>query len=162
MDERDTAMHKSKKGMKKLSGLNAQMIVVREFMDEFYDKTVFQDEGDLSSDLTASRIKSLFAFRDENKAYPVGELRKNARVKRSTITDMVDRLERDGIAERFRDDGDRRVVKVRLTDKGKKIRREFYQKRRKEMASIFSKLKENEKRLLLHHLNGAYQLLKKI
>jgi len=162
MDGRDAAMHKSKKGMKKLGYLNAQMIVVREFMDEFYNKTVFQEEGNLSSDLTASQIKSLFAFREEDKAYSIGELRTNARVKRSTITDMVDRLERDGIAERFRDDGDRRVVKVRLTDKGKKTRREFYQKRRKEMGAIFSKLKENEKRLLLHHLNGAYQLLKKI
>jgi DNA-binding MarR family transcriptional regulator len=162
MDERDAATHKSKKGMKKLSDLNAQMIVVREFMDEFYDKTVFQDEGDLSSDLTASRIKSLFAFRDENKAYPVGELRKNARVKRSTITDMVDRLEGDGIAERLRDESDRRVVKVRLTDKGKKIRREFYQKRRKEMETIFSRLTEQEKKKLLSHLIGASQILKKI
>jgi DNA-binding MarR family transcriptional regulator len=162
MDERDAAMHKSKKGMKKLSDLNAQMIVVREFMDEFYDKTVFQDEGNLSSDLTASRIKSLFAFRDENKAYPVGELRKNARVKRSTITDMVDRLERDGIAERLRDDGDRRVVKVRLTEKGKKVRRDFSQKRRKEMEEIFSKLNNDERKKLLDHLAGACQLLKKI
>ena len=162
MDERDAAMHKSKTGMKKLGDLNAQMIVVREFMDAFYDKTVFQDEGNLSSDLTASRIKSLFAFRDENKAYPVGELRKNARVKRSTITDMVDRLERDGIAERLRDDGDRRVVKVRLTEKGKKVRRDFSQKRRKEMEEIFSKLNNDERKKLLDHLAGACQLLKKI
>jgi len=148
--------------MRKLDNLDGQMIVVREFIDEFYNKTVFQEEGDLSSDLTASQVKSLFAFREENKAYPIGELGKNARVKRSTITDMVDRLERDGIAERLRDDGDRRVVKVRLTDKGKKIRREFYQKRRQEMEGIFSKLTENEKRTLLDHLRGAYQLLRKI
>ena len=162
MDERDAAMHKSKTGMKKLGDLNAQMIVVREFMDAFYDKTVFQDEGNLSSDLTASQIKSLFAFKEEDKAYSIGELRTNARVKRSTITDMVDRLERDGIAERFRDDGDRRVVKVRLTDKGKKIRTEFYQKRRKEMEGIFSKLNNDERKKLLDHLAGACQLLKKI
>jgi DNA-binding MarR family transcriptional regulator len=162
MDERDAAMHKSKTGMKKLGDLNAQMIVVREFMDEFYDKTVFQDEGNLSSDLTASQIKSLFAFRDENKAYPIGELRRNARVKRSTITDMVDRLESDGIAERLRDEGDRRVVKVRLTEKGKKIRSAFYQKRRKEMETIFSRLTDQERKKLLNHLSEASQILRKI
>ena len=148
--------------MKKPYDLNTQMIVVREFMDEFYNKTVFQEEGNLSSDLTASQIKSLFAFRDENKAYPIGELRKNARVKRSTITVMVDRLEKDRIAERVKDTADRRVVKVQLTDKGKKIRSEFYQKRRKEMEAIFSKLPEKEKRALLDHLHKAYQILRKI
>ena len=155
-------MVKKNRTTKKLGDLNAQMVVVRQFMDEFYNKTVFQEEGNLSSDLTASQIKSLFAFQDDGKAYPIGELGRNARVKRSTITDMVDRLERDGIAERFREDGDRRVVKVRLTDKGKKIRREFYLKRRKEMEAIFSKFDENERRALLNHLKGAYQLLKKI
>jgi len=155
-------MEKRATRTKKLDDLDGQMIVVREFMDAFYDKTVFQDEGNLSSDLTASQIKSLFAFRDADKAYPIGELRRNARVKRSTITDMVDRLEQDGLAERLRDDGDRRVVKVRLTEKGKNIRREFYQKRRKEMETIFSRLTEQERKKLLSHLIGASQILKKI
>jgi DNA-binding MarR family transcriptional regulator len=155
-------MVKKTRTKRKLDDLNAQMIVVKEFIDEFYNKTLFQEERNVVSDLSASQVRSIFAFREENKAYPIGELGRNARVKRSTITDMVDRLERDGVAERIRDDGDRRVVKVRLTEKGKKIRREFYQRRRKETEAVFSKLKENEKRLLLHHLNGAYQILKKI
>ena len=148
--------------MKKLSELNAQMVVVREFIDEFFDKTLFQEEANLGSELTASQIRTLFAFRDENKAYPIGELRKNARVKRSTITVMVDRLERDGLAERVRDKQDRRVVKVQLTANGKKIRSEFYQKRRKEMEAIFSKLPEKENRALLGYLHKAYQILRKI
>jgi DNA-binding MarR family transcriptional regulator len=148
--------------MKKLSELNAQMVVVREFIDEFFDKTLFQEEANLGSELTASQIRTLFAFRDENKAYPIGELRKNARVKRSTITVMVDRLERDGLAERVRDKQDRRVVKVQLTANGKKIRSEFYQKRRKEMEAIFSKLPEKENRALLDYLHKAYQILRKI
>jgi DNA-binding MarR family transcriptional regulator len=142
--------------------LNSQLIVVREFIEELFDKTLFREVGNLSSDLSQSQIKSMSAFRDENKAYSIGELRKNARVKRSTISVMVDRLERDGIAERFREDGDRRVVKVRLTEKGKKNRSEFYQKRRKEMEAIFSKLPEKESRALLDYLHKAYQILRKI
>ena len=78
------------------------------------------------------------------------------------MTDMIDRLERDGIAERIRDAGDRRVVKVRLTKNGKKIKREFVQKSRKDVEAAFSKLGEEEKRALLDHLKGAYQILKKI
>ena len=156
------AMNKREPSKKNLDAVDEQMFLVRKFMAEFYDKTVFQKEANLNSDLTASRIKSLFAFEDESLAYPIGELGRNARVKRSTITDMVDRLERDGIAERYRDDRDRRVVKVRLTETGKRMRREFNKKRRKEMEALFSKLNEREKRMLLNHLYGAYRLLKKI
>jgi DNA-binding MarR family transcriptional regulator len=148
---------------KKIGSLDSQMLIVRDFIDEFYNKTVFQQGVKSSgSDLSPTVIKSLYAFQDENKAYPIGELGKNARVKSSTITDMVDRLERDGIAERFKENGDRRVIKVRLTEKGKKIRLEFTLKRRKEFEALFAKLNTSEKEMLLHHLEGAYQILKKI
>jgi len=147
---------------RKISDLNTQMFVVRDFIDEFYNKTVFQSGKILNADLTPSQIKSLFAFNEEDKDYPIGELGRNARVKSSTMTDMIDRLERDGIAERIRDDEDRRVVKVRLTKKGKKIKREFVQKSRKDVETAFSKLNEEEKRALLEHLKGAYQILRKI
>ncbi len=107
--------------IKKADTLDTQLLIVRDFIDEFYNKTVFQQGSSSSaSDLTPTVIKSLYAFADANKAYPIGELGRNARVKSSTITDMVDRLERDGIAERFKEDGDRRVIKVRLTDERQK------------------------------------------
>lgn len=154
---------KKEKGFKiKLEELDKQMMIVKEFMDAFYDKTLFQNQDNLNSDLPASQIKALFAFRDETKFYSIGELRRNARVKRSTITDMIDRLENEGLAERLRDDGDRRVVRVRLTEKGKELRREFYKKRRQELENLFSQLTEQDRRKLLSHLKGASQILKKI
>jgi DNA-binding MarR family transcriptional regulator len=148
---------------KKIGTLDTQLLIVRDFIDEFYNKTLFQKGASSSgSDLSPTIIKSLYAFQDENKAYPIGELGKNARVKSSTITDMVDRLERDGIAERFRDNGDRRIIKVRLTARGRKIRQEFTVKRRKEFTALFAKLNNQEKQALLYHLEGAYQILRKI
>jgi DNA-binding MarR family transcriptional regulator len=155
-------MKRSNKSRKKAGDLNAQMLVVKDFIDEFYNKTLFQSGKVLNSDLTPSQIKSLFAFEEGDRAYPIGELGRNARVKSSTMTDMIDRLEKEKIVERIRDNGDRRVVKVRLTDKGKKIKREFTQKTRKGVETAFSKLSEEEVRTLLDHLNGAYQILKKI
>jgi DNA-binding MarR family transcriptional regulator len=152
----------SNKSRKKAGDLNAQMLVIKDFIDEFYNKTLFQSGKVLNSDLTPSQIKSLFAFRVDDEEYPIGELGRNAQVKSSTMTDMIDRLEKEKIAERIRDDGDRRVVKVRLTDKGKKIKREFTQKTRKGVETAFSKLSEEEIRTLLDHLKGAYQILKKI
>ena len=155
-------MRKRGDSMGNLDDLNAQMLVIREFMNEFINKIVFRKQEDRSLGIPISQVKALFAFREENKAYSIGELGRNARLKRSTMTNMVDRLESDGIAERFRKDGDRRVVKVLLTGKGKKIRREFCRKRRKQLKAIFSKLNENEKRALIDHLKEAYQILRKI
>jgi len=155
-------MQKRDKSIKKAGDLNAQMLVVKDFIDEFYNKTLFQSGRVVNSDLTPSQIKSLFAFRVDEGEYPIGELGRNAQVKSSTMTDMIDRLEKEKIAERIRDDGDRRVVKVRLTDKGKKIKKEFTKKTRNGVETAFSKLSEEEIRTLLDHLKGAYQILKKV
>ena len=155
-------MEKGNKSRKKAGDLNSQLLIVKDFIDEFYNKTIFQRGRVLNSDLTPSQIKSLFAFEEEDRAYPIGELGRNARVKSSTMTDMIDRLEKGRIAERIRDDSDRRVVKVRLTDKGKKLKREFTQKTRKGVEVAFSKLSEEEIKVLLDHLKGAYQILRKI
>ena len=150
------------KGAKSTGDLSTQMLIVKDFIDEFYNKTVFHGGRALNSDLTPSQIKSLFSFEKDDHAYPMGELGRNARVKSSTMTDMIDRLEKEGIAERIRDNGDRRVVKVGLTNKGKKIKRQFSVKMRAGVEEAFSHLSEAEKKILIDHLKGAYQILKRI
>ncbi len=155
-------MRSKEKPRTRMGALDIRMFVVKDFIDEFYNKTLFQSGKVVSPELTPSQIKSIFAFEEEDKEYPIGKLGKNAQVKRSAITNMIDCLEKEGIAERVRDGEDRRVVKVRLTGKGRKIRREFIQRRRKEIEKIFSKLSEKDKDSLLHHLEGAYHILQKI
>lgn len=145
-----------------MSSLDEQLLIVRNFIDEFYNKTVFQQGRYAGAEFTPSLIKSLFAFEEENSAYPIGELGKRARVKSSTITDMVDRLEQDGIAERFKDRGDRRIIKIRLTDKGKHLRSVFARKRREEFAVLLARLNNDERNRLLYHLQSAYRILRKI
>ena len=145
-----------------MGALDIRMFVVKDFIDEFYNKTLFQSGKVVNPELTPSQIKSIFAFEEEDKEYPIGKLGKNAQVKRSAITNMIDCLEKEGIAERVRDGEDRRVVKVRLTGKGRKIRREFVQRRRKEVEKIFAKMSEKDKDSLLHHLEEAYHILQKI
>jgi DNA-binding MarR family transcriptional regulator len=156
------AMRSKENPRTRMGALDTRMFVVKDFIDEFYNKTLFQSGKVVNPDLTPSEIKSIFAFEEEDKEYPIGKLGKNAQVKRSAITNMIDCLEKEGIAERVRDGEDRRVVKVRLTGKGRKIRREFIQRRRKEVEKIFSKLSEKDKDSLLHHLEEAYHILQKI
>ena len=147
---------------KNLDNIDCQMDVIKFFIDEFYNKTVFRSENKNGTDLSPSFIKSLFAFVDPGEEYPIGELGKNARVKSSTMTDMVDRMEDEGMAERVSDKNDRRLVKVCLTDKGRKIRQEFYKKRRSEFESLFNQLAPEEVRKFVKNLSEATEILKKI
>jgi DNA-binding MarR family transcriptional regulator len=144
------------------SSIDERLLIVRNFIDEFYNKTMFQQGRNAGLDFSPALIKVLFVFADETTAYPIGELGKRARVKSSTITDMIDRLERDGIVERFRDALDRRIITIRLTEKGKQLRKVFTRKRRKEIGVLFARLHNYERDRLLYHLQSAHRILRKI
>lgn len=55
----------------------------------------------------------------QNESLSLGELARRMYLHPSTITGLIDRLERKGLVERDRDQTDRRVVKLGLTSKGK-------------------------------------------
>jgi DNA-binding MarR family transcriptional regulator len=61
---------------------------------------------------------------DEEGDATAGELAAAAGVAAPTVTRMLDALVRDGIVERHRDDGDRRVVRIHLTPAGSTLMRE--------------------------------------
>jgi hypothetical protein len=67
----------------KLDDIDYQLHVIRDFLVAFYDKTIFKSPRAMDTELTPSAIKFLFAFVDENTAYPIGELGENSRVKKS-------------------------------------------------------------------------------
>jgi len=55
----------------------------------------------------------------------LSELSDAIRAQNSTVTGIVDRMEREGIVERVRSTDDRRVVRIHLTDKGNKLASEI-------------------------------------
>jgi DNA-binding MarR family transcriptional regulator len=57
----------------------------------------------------------------ENGPLPPSKIANHMMVKSSTITGVVDRLERKGLAERMRTSADRRVITIQLTKAGKKL-----------------------------------------
>lgn len=52
---------------------------------------------------------------------PPSKIADHMMVKSSTVTGVVDRLEKKGIAERMRNSPDRRVITIQLTEAGKKL-----------------------------------------
>ncbi len=149
------------KQMDAFSGFEEKIMEVKDFYIEFFKKTLLMNGRNSGLDFTLSEIKALSAFRGESD-YTMGELSKNAQVTMPSMTEMIDKLEKKGIAERDRDANDRRVVKVRLTSKGKKLRKEFMQKRLKDLKDIFGKLSEKELNDLIASLKRARCILEKV
>jgi len=67
---------------------------------------------------------------------PIGELAKRASLEKSTLTTLLDRLEASGFVERVRSEEDRRVIRVRRTEKDK-ARRKSYEEVSERMNRLF-------------------------
>jgi len=50
------------------------------------------------------------------------ELAERMNVKESSIARLLDRMERDGLVERIKNESDKRITNLRLTDRGKEYR----------------------------------------
>jgi DNA-binding MarR family transcriptional regulator len=138
-----------------------QVLKVRNLLIEFLNKVADYQDTRKQFDFGMSRLKALTAFKEERE-YTMTELSRNAYVSMPTMTDMVDTLVEEGIAERRRDDQDRRVVKVCLTEKGKEMRRQFMERRRKELENVFGRLSLNDRKELLGSMERACTILRKV
>ena len=149
--------------VQKIDKLEDQIAKVRDFFIEFTNRVISFDSKRLKSDFNLSQLKAMSAFRgDEGKDHTMGELSRNIQVTMPSMTEMIDGLEELGIAERWRDDNDRRVVRVKLTEKGKQMRKEYMARRRQELENIFSKLSVEDWDELINSLEKASQILQKI
>ena len=66
-------------------------------------------------------IKLLESFQDLS----LSSLSERIRAQNSTVTGIIDRMEREGLVRRERSTTDRRVVHIRLSDKGQKLARQI-------------------------------------
>lgn len=87
----------------------------------------------------------------------IGDLSNKMYLAFSTTTDLVDRMEKNNLVKRVRDDKDRRVVRIHLLDEGKRVIEEVIDKRRDYLNSVLSNFEEKEVEQLsslltkLHH-----------
>jgi len=82
-------------------------------------------------------------------------------VSMSAVTGIIDRMVKHGYAERQRDDSDRRLVLVQLTDKGKQIITEFNQHKNTELRQILSVLTEEDRTTFLGYIQKIVDELQK-
>jgi len=89
----------------------------------------------------------------------MGELSERLGVSCSTVTDLVDRMERAALAERVRDEADRRVVRVRITDGGRTVLTRVRERRRRYLGRVLASMTEEEQSSLRDLLARVYSLL---
>lgn len=93
--------------------------------------------------LTGPQFYILYQLEQKGRC-TVGELADSMCVKPSAITAMIDRLDKHDYVIRDRDEDDRRVVHIRLTDAGKDILTQAKQKRQEALQEHFSVLTTEE------------------
>jgi MarR family transcriptional regulator, organic hydroperoxide resistance regulator len=68
----------------------------------------------------------------------IGDLSTKMYLAFSTTTDLVDRMEKNQLVMRVRDEQDRRVVRIHLLKEGERVIEEVIQKRQKYLQDILS------------------------
>lgn len=90
----------------------------------------------------------------------IGELSQKMYLACSTMTDLIDRMEKNGVVERVRDARDRRVVRVHMLERGKRIIRDVMKARQAYLAEILSTFSPEEVESIRKHLTRLYERMK--
>ena len=91
--------------------------------------------------LTIAQIGLLFAVHQQDRL-SVGEIARELHTRPATVTGLVDRLDRAGYLSREVDDVDRRVVRVSLTEPGRRVLEEILTEGRAYLNRAFDVLGE--------------------
>ncbi len=110
------------------------------------------------SGLTASQGYTLLALPEQGDL-SMNELSEAMGLAGSTLTRYVDQLIRKELVSRNNDLIDRRVVRVRLTERGLQVRRVLDDSMQKFHAEILSAIGEEERPVLLHALEQITQIV---
>jgi DNA-binding MarR family transcriptional regulator len=95
----------------------------------------------------------------EHGPLPPSKIAKHMLVKSSTVTGVVDRLERKGLAERMRNSPDRRVITIQLTEAGKKLAENAPPPIQQKIVDELKKVSETELNQVAHSLSMLTDML---
>lgn len=90
----------------------------------------------------------------------IGELSNKISLAFSTTTDLVDRMERNELVVRVRDQNDRRVVRIHVLEKGNTIIHEVIQKRQEYLGEVLTNFSNEETETLNKLLTFLYEQMK--
>ncbi len=111
-----------------------------------------------SYNLTSAQYKILILI-SHMQPCRMSDLSEAAMVSTSSLTIMLNRLVDDGLVERLSAPEDRRVIKVRLTEKGKVLLKKVHEGYLDVLENVVASLAEDKKEVLLKLLTEVKQIM---
>jgi len=111
-----------------------------------------------AGDLSCSQMAILHLLRDR-KSCRMSEIAKFFSVSMSAATGIVARMVKAGFLRRMPDAGDRRIINIRLTAKGKRAINIIFKQRQKMMVSIFGRFSSRERSAYLEIVKKIYHIM---
>ncbi len=93
-------------------------------------------------DITPPQFEALQYLRNEDNL-TIGELSSRMYLACSTVTDLLDRMERNELVKRVKDENDRRIVRITVLQKGHDLIKLVMENRINYVESILSELDES-------------------
>lgn len=90
----------------------------------------------------------------------IGELSQKMNLACSTITDLIDRMEKSELVTRKKDEKDKRVVRIEVLEKGFVVLEQVINKRQEFLASKLIVFSDSEKSALESGLKFLYEAMK--
>ncbi|MCG0239641.1 MAG: MarR family transcriptional regulator [Firmicutes bacterium] len=101
--------------------------------------------------ITPPQLDALLVL-NEHGELTMGELCQRLFLACSTATDLIDRMERNQLIERVRDTADRRVIRLRLLEKGRRIIAEVLEARRSYLSGVLGDVSPAQKEQIIQSL----------
>lgn len=105
-----------------------------------------------------SQIKVLMIL-SHNESAKMKDITEALGIANSSATELIDKLIKDELVERYRKNGDRRVVMVKLSEKGRDFVNEMKELKRKCWRSMIEKSEEEDREDLLRVAKKFYELI---
>ncbi len=94
-----------------------------------------------------------------NQQLTIGELSQKMSLACSTITDLIDRMEKSELVNREKDEQDKRIVRLVVQSKGLEIVQQVLEKRREYLSGKLAGLSDDDKDILLRNLKYLYEAM---
>jgi DNA-binding MarR family transcriptional regulator len=105
-----------------------------------------------------SQVKVLMIL-SHKESFKMKDITENLGIANSSATEVIDKLIKEDLVERFRKPDDRRVVRVKLTEKGRNFIDEIKELKRKCWRSMIEKSDEEDREDLLRVAKKFYELI---
>jgi len=125
------------------------------------DKSSGKRKKSSHPDLTLSQMRTIWLL-NEVDSFTMSELANRSAVSRPAATSNADALEKLGVLDRFADPSDRRIVRVKLSTRGKNWCRDHRKEHQESMRRMLSKLSASERKELAEVLEKVCGILGRI